>query len=244
MTEPNKADKALIAELVDHYKENQQKLRTFLLAQVSPVLLNSVALGGHVHSFKWRLKDPERLRDKLQREMIEAKREHRKFPVTRENLFVKINDLVGIRILHLYTRQMESIDKALRDLLKEGRFKVIEGPFARTWDDESKAFFDEIGIETRQSGPSLYTSVHYVIDSNSRTRYTAEVQVRTLAEELWGEVNHVINYPSPCSNLACIEQIRVLARVTSSCTRLVDSIFRSYEEHNTRQRKTSRGGKP
>jgi len=77
----------------------------------------------------------------------------------------------------------------------------------------------------------MYTSVHYVIDSNSRTRYTAEIQVRTLAEELWGEVTHVIDYPTACPNLACKEQIRVLARVASSCTRLVDSIFKSYEDY-------------
>lgn len=237
MTDLTKADKLLIAELVDHYKENQQKLQTFLLEQIRPVLANSAALGEHVHSFKWRLKDPEHLRDKLQRKLLEAKRKSRKFGITKENLFVKINDLVGIRILHLHTRQMAAIDKLLRDLFEEGRFTVVKGPFARTWDDETKAFFGEIGIETRESGPSMYTSVHYVIDSNSRTRYTAEVQVRTLAEELWGEVAHVIDYPKPCPNLACKEQIRVLARVASSCTRLVDSIFRSYEDYVSRQKK-------
>jgi len=118
----------------------------------------------------------------------------------------------------------------LRELFEEGQFRIIEGPFARTWDDETKSFFNGIGINPRQSGPSMYTSVHYVIDSNSRTRYTAEIQVRTLAEELWGEVAHVIDYPTPCGSLACREQIRVLARVTSGCTRLVDSIFRSHEE--------------
>jgi putative GTP pyrophosphokinase len=125
----------------------------------------------------------------------------------------------------------------LGDLFEEGRFKVIEGPFARTWDDETKTLFDEVGIETRESGPSMYTSVQYVIDSNSRTRFTAEIQVRTLAEELWGEVAHIIDYPTPCPSLACKEQIRVLARVASGCTRLVSSIFRSYDDFNSNQRK-------
>jgi ppGpp synthetase/RelA/SpoT-type nucleotidyltranferase len=225
-----KSDKLLITELVDHYKANQKRLQTFLLDQIQPILLNSDALAQHVHSFKWRLKEPDRLRDKLVEKLIEAKQKKRNFKITRENLFLKINDLVGIRILHLHTRQMTKIDELLRELLEEGRFRIIEGPFARTWDDETKTFFTEIGIQTRQSGPSMYTSVHYVIDSNSRTRYTAEIQVRTLAEELWGEVSHVIDYPIPCPSMACKEQIRVLARVTSSCTRLVDSIFRSHEE--------------
>ena len=30
----------------------------------------------------------------------------------------------------------------------------------------------------------MYTSVHYVVESNSNTRATCEIQVRTLAEEL------------------------------------------------------------
>jgi len=75
----------------------------------------------------------------------------------------------------------------------------------------------------------MYTSVHYVVESNSSTRATCEIQVRTLAEELWGEVDHTMNYPHESSVLSCREQIKVLARVTSSCSRLVDSIFRSAE---------------
>ncbi len=226
----SKADKLLVNNLVGHYKESQHKLQTFLLEQIRPILVNSPALAPYVHSFKWRLKDPEHLREKLMRKLIEAKTNGRKLRLTKENLFIKVNDLVGIRILHLHTRQMAEIDKILQELFEEGRFKIIEGPFARTWDDETKQYFNTIGIKTRESGPSMYTSVHYVIDSNSRTRYTAELQVRTLAEELWGEVAHVIDYPTPCPSLACKEQIRVLARVASSCTRLVDSIFRSYED--------------
>src|SRR5438477_2421933 len=229
---PRKASRPTVAHLVDHYRENQQKLQTFLLDQVRPVLVNSGELARYVHSFKWRLKEPAHLGEKLQRKIAQASAK-KPFDITKENLFAKINDLVGIRILHLHTRQIKEIDLLLRELFEEGRFKIIEGPFARTWDDETKNFFAEIGIETRESGPSMYTSVHYVIDSNSRTRYTAEIQVRTLAEDLWAEVAHVIDYPTPCPSLACREHIRVLARVASGCTRLVDSIFRSFQDFQT-----------
>ena len=73
----------------------------------------------------------------------------------------------------------------------------------------------------------MYTSVHYVIRPNKS--YTAEIQVRTLAEELWGEVDHKINYPVRSEIFACSEQLKVLARTTSACTRLVDSIFGSHK---------------
>ena len=85
----------------------------------------------------------------------------------------------------------------------------------------------------------MYTSVHYVIEANTRTKYTCEIQVRTLMEEVWGEVDHRINYPYATDSLHCLEQIKVLARVTSGCTRLVDSIFRSHEQDG----KQTTGGK-
>ena len=136
-----------------------------------------------------------------------------------------------MRLLHLHTRQINAIDIAIRDVFKESKYELIEGPFARTWDDESRQFFRECGIATHES-PSMYTSVHYIIGSASRTRMTAEIQVRTLMEEVWGEVDHTMNYPYPVESLACREQLKVLARVTSSASRLVDSIFATVADHN------------
>jgi len=75
----------------------------------------------------------------------------------------------------------------------------------------------------------MYTSVHYVIASGSMRTVACEIQVRTLMEEVWGEVDHMINYPHQTPHLPCREQIRALARVTSSATRLVDSIFATDE---------------
>jgi len=131
---------------------------------------------------------------------------------------------------------MGSIDKALHEIFEEYRYPLLEGPIARTWDDESRRYFKSIGIEVRDSPTSLYTSVHYVIEANIRTKYTCEIQVRTLAEELFGEVDHKINYPARTDSVACKEELLVLARVTSSCSRLVDAIFRSYEDDQARRR--------
>jgi ppGpp synthetase/RelA/SpoT-type nucleotidyltranferase len=87
----------------------------------------------------------------------------------------------------------------------------------------------------------MYTSVHYVIGSASRTKVTAEIQVRTLAEEVWGEVDHSINYPHKTDSVACAEQLKVLARVTSSTSRLVDSIFLTLEDERNRRGTGERG---
>jgi putative GTP pyrophosphokinase len=194
-------------------------------------VLGDDELMKHVHSVKWRTKDPDHLRDKLTRKLAEHRAHHRPFKITKDNLFSKINDLAGFRILHLHTRQTDLINKALLNRFNEALYRLIEGPIAKTWDDESRKYFRGIGIQTEKNKlASLYTSVHYVIRPNLKTKSTCEIQVRTLADEVWGEVDHAINYPYQIDSVACHEQIQVLARVTTSCSRLVDSIFRSFEE--------------
>ena len=246
----SRSERRLIGVLVQHFVENRAKFES-LLEQFLSALKSDPALALLVHSLKWRVKDPGHLRDKLERKLAEAKKDHKKLLINKENLFEKINDLAGCRILHLYTKQFEQIHACLTRIFEEYKYELLEGPTAKTWDDESKELFSQMHIKTEGS-PSLYTSVHYVIAPNRRTTLTCEIQVRTLAEELWGEVDHTINYPHKSDSLACREQIKVLARVTSSCTRLVDSIFSSHEDHKeqtarrvaaSRLRPTTRRGK-
>jgi putative GTP pyrophosphokinase len=202
---------------------------TLFRDQLLAALTNSDVLGELIHSISTRIKDRDHLREKLIRKIALCEEEDTNFTVTTENLLTSVNDLAGVRLLHLYTRQIRDIDTALRDIFEEQQYELREGPFARTWDDESREFFQACGIATQDS-PTLYTSVHYVIGSASRTTVTCEVQVRTLMEEVWGEVDHAINYPTPTDVLASKEQLKVLARATSTATRLVDSIFLTHEE--------------
>lgn len=219
---PTAIEKRNIEDIVTRYKNDRQLVQTFLNSVLG--YLDNVRLRPFVHTIKSRMKDPDHLRGKLLRKLAECKNENQSFDYTPENLFTKVTDLAGVRILHLHTRQIADINNCLNEIVKEQTLKLIEGPSARTWDDEYREIFKEAGINTQKS-PTLYTSVHYVIASNSHTTVTCELQVRTLMEEVWGEVDHSINYPVPNESVACREQIRALARVTSSSTRLVDAIF-------------------
>jgi putative GTP pyrophosphokinase len=119
---------------------------------------------------------------------------------------------------------MQDLNRCIKAIIAEQAIELVEGPAARTWDNEYRSYFQGIGIETKDS-ENMYTSVHYILKSNSRTAVTCEIQVRTLMEEVWGEVDHSINYPHKTDSVPCHEQIRALARSTSSATRLVDAIF-------------------
>jgi putative GTP pyrophosphokinase len=218
----------LIDSLVQYYRDNQLSF-TGLLNQLTSFVETSKQLPKLAHSVKGRIKDPDHLRAKLIRKGLEAKARGEKFPYSKENLFSKVNDLAGFRILHLHTKQIDAINRELLKIFDEQRWVKLEGPSARTWDDESRKYFKTIGIDTETS-ETMYTSVHYIVQPNSKSGLTCEIQVRTLMEEVWGEVDHKINYPEKADSLSCREQIKVLARVTSSCSRLVDSIFLAHEE--------------
>jgi putative GTP pyrophosphokinase len=224
-----------IDDLVSFYAEpgNQTLYRGFLgalHAQIAEAIApeSKHPLSRLVHSVKRRVKEPSHLRDKLARKMVDCIERGINFDYTRENLFTEITDLAGYRILHLHTTQMDAINKAIMPLIQESN-EIIEGPKARIWDEEYRAYFESIHIAT-EVNPRMYSSVHYIIKPNLKTLITGEIQVRTLAEEIWGEIDHTFNYPHRHDSLACREQIRALARVASSCTRLVDSIVASHDD--------------
>jgi GTP pyrophosphokinase len=217
-----------IDKLVNIYASEQNRFIRFTNA-VHDSLSTYDELLPYVHSFKKRTKDPSHLREKLIRKALEAKKNKLPFEINETNLFDKIQDCSGVRILHLHTEQMQKIDFTLKKLFDEESYSLFEGPIANTWDDEYSKFFKDISIKVKRKD-TLYTSVHYVIQSNNKFQTKCEIQVRTLMEEVWGEVSHRINYPDESLSIACQEQLRVLARVTSSGTRLVDSIFKSKEE--------------
>lgn len=217
----------LIDQLITRFVTDKRYVEFFLNSVLG--YLNDPRLVDIVHSTKHRLKNPDNLRRKLRLKLARCKDEGVPFDYTVENLFTQINDLGGIRILHLHTQQFGKIHNFILDMVEEQKISLFEEPFARTWDDEYRHFFRNLGVRTEES-PDLYTSVHYVLSSGSKTLVTCEIQVRTLMEEVWGEVDHSINYPNKVASIACREQIKALARVTSSATRLVDSLFASFDD--------------
>jgi ppGpp synthetase/RelA/SpoT-type nucleotidyltranferase len=199
-----------------------------LAKRIENDLIENATLKAHIHSTKYREKDPDHLRDKLRRKAHQALQNGVRFEIVPENLFQKIDDLAGVRLLHVYREQLRDIDPMIREILKFHKHSFREEPKAFTWDVESESFFRKLGFKV-ETNPKFYTSVHYIVQPHF-DGVGCEIQVRTLAEELWGEVSHTINYPHQSESIACREQLAVLARTASSCTRLVDSIFASEAE--------------
>ena len=173
-----------------------------------------------IHSIKSRLKDINHLRDKLNRKWDEG------IQVDGSNVFTNITDLAGVRVLHLYQDQFPLIHQSITNQLKSGDWHLHEDPKAYSWDPEASEFFKGLGLST-EIKTSHYTSIHYVLKPRKDADVCCELQVRTLFEEIWGEIDHQLNYPYPTDSVACREQIRVLSKLVSTGTRLADAIFRT-----------------
>lgn len=216
----------LIAHYRDHYAGDfdlfRQQVASFFLSaarfQTRPLPL--------VHSVKSRMKDYDHLREKLIRKWVEGG------AISRDNLFSRITDFAGVRVLHLHTEQFAAIHKEIMRHINDGYWCLAEPPVAYSWDPEATAALRTLKIDaiTRDS---YYTSIHYVVKPHTTSELSCEIQVRTLFEEAWGEIDHALNYPSRTTNISCAEQLKVLAKLASTGTRLADSIFKSQQSLRT-----------
>lgn len=176
--------------------------------------------GSVIHSMKTRLKDLEHLRYKIDRKNADGR------GITPSNLFTTVTDLAGVRILLLFQQDFSIIDRSIRLRIGGGDWVLGERPKAFTWDPEATSFFKQFDVDVLQRDTS-YTSVHYILKPRADAPVNCELQVRTLFEEIWGEIDHRINYPEPTSIVACREQLRVLSKIVGAGSRLVDSIQRT-----------------
>lgn len=218
----NISAEAAVAAAIQGYQEIEIFLDGWAKFFLSDPALNKGAPPA-VHSVRTRMKNKDHLRDKILRKIKEKKE-----VIDETNVFVKVTDLGGIRVLHLHQDQFAAIHGAIIRRIDSNKLHLVEPAVAYTWDPESVSFFKkhEINVIRKESS---YTSVHYTVRPFRDSFICCEIQVRTLFEEAWGEIEHAINYPNPTSDRPCLEQIAVLAKLVGAGTRLADSIFRTYQ---------------
>lgn len=188
----------------------------------------SVATPSPIRQIMHRIKQPDKVVEKIFRkpELFPNK--------LSASSLKKMHDTIGIRVIVYFSSQLSLIDRELRN----SNFFEIDESFP------PKAYFEpekliRLGlshIENKQK-ESGYTSIHYMvrlkessIDSDQRPLF--EIQVRTLAQELWCELEHVLSYkPETRPNFSAKRRFQILSRDVS----VIDEHFNLlYEEliHN------------
>jgi putative GTP pyrophosphokinase len=181
-----------------------------------------------VHSIRKRIKSEDHLRDKLIRKIAKGER------VDLDNCFNQITDYAGVRVLHLKQEDFKAIKDVIDEKIAKNDWHLFETPIAYTWDPEHEQYFLKLGCRCERKDSS-YISVHFVVKPRADSPISCEIQVRTLFEEIWGELDHQLNYPRPTAIQSCEEQLRVLAKIVGAGSRLVTSIINSSDIAATRK---------
>ena len=174
--------------------DSYEKIRNDFLPTAKEIAEQIMPIEN-VHSVKYRIKDSEHLIAKVIRNKINKPQS---CPITEINYNVEIKDIIGVRVLHLYKEDWSGIDSKIKEL-----FKIVGKPTANIRNGDSPeliTLYKENGckIERPESG---YRSVHYKIKKVIRRKnFYPEIQVRTIFEEGWSEIDHQIRYPYNLNN--------------------------------------------
>jgi putative GTP pyrophosphokinase len=162
-----------------------------------------------VQRIRMRIKRPESALDKIIRKPVSFPD-----PVDRSSIGM-MTDALGARVIVYFISQLALLDKELRS---SGAFEISahSQPVAYLGRDLHQHLgLTHIHREDKESG---YASIHYVV----RLREPAvtasenpwfELQLRTLCEDLWGEIEHVLGYkPEKRTSFAVRKQFRIISR--------------------------------
>ncbi|MEJ7623777.1 MAG: RelA/SpoT domain-containing protein [Pyrinomonadaceae bacterium] len=160
------------------------------------------------HSVRSRVKSPASLIHKIIRKRAEGR------DITFANYRREITDLVGIRTLHLYKEDWLPIHQFIIC-----EWATLENPIAYVRDGDKAEWnhaYEKNGCRVEKH-PRKYRSLHYLINGPGALITTiAEIQVRTLFEEAWSEIDHQVNYPETASNEIVVLYLDLFNRYAGS----------------------------
>ncbi len=190
-------------------KEKYKRLATYIVNLIQD---DPSTPKESLHTIIYRLKDELRLIEKITKLNI-ARFEKGLQPITKKNYQECIGDLLGVRIICLRLSDVGKIEAYLKLLFEENIIHFIQGP------DQKKSFIlptapgqsIEDGTDLRYTG---YSSIHYQIQLGENCDAPAELkqlqvelQLRTILEEAWSEIDHKYRYVLSRSGLKLPEHI-------------------------------------
>jgi ppGpp synthetase/RelA/SpoT-type nucleotidyltranferase len=200
----------LLAIGIDH------ETKTAHLEEAAALVANVIQRFTKVHSVRWRVKDTEHLLAKIVRKRAECSGKYD--GISTENYADVVTDLIGIRALHLFKADFLDIDKYIQSCLELRERPVA---YVRSGDDQVLSVrYEEAGFEVKDH-PKGYRSIHYVATTQPlKQRIHVEIQVRTIFEEGWSEIDHTLRYPNFSDNMQVEYLLTILNRMAGSADEL------------------------
>jgi putative GTP pyrophosphokinase len=190
---------------------------------------NKIPIPTPVRTTYCRIKRPEQVVDKIYRKP-------ENFPDGLcQQSFRKMHDTIGVRVLVYFLSHLPLIDREFRG---SGELEISEEelPTAYMSADQVRVLgLDHLKQVEKESG---YSSVHYSLrlknsEVPERDRPWFEVQVQTVAQELWSVMEHHLGYkPGKRTNVAARRQFKILSKLLGA---IDDHLNFLYEELNRYQ---------
>ena len=173
-----------------------------------------------VHTVKTRIKSPDHLIEKI----IRIKLADPALTIAPGRYDQVVTDLVGVRALHLFKEDWTQI----HDFILQ-TWELMEPPVANIHPQDPPpvtAAFHERRCAINQH-PWGYRSVHYLIafERSKDKTLPVEIQVRTLLEEAWSEIDHYVRYSHPGDAAVFAPHLAELNRLTARADE-VSSVIR------------------
>jgi len=192
------------------------------------ILNKGVAAPAPIRQILSRIKQPNKVIEKIFRKP-------KLFPEQLcLNSLKQMHDTIGLRIIVYFSSQLSLVDRELRNS-KYFELDNKTPPEAFFEPDKlSRLGLSHIENKQKESG---YTSIHYMVRLKESSipvdeRPVFEIQVRTLAQELWSELEHVLSYkPDTRPHFSAKRRFQILSKEIS----VIDEHFNLlYEEliHN------------
>ncbi|WP_175538111.1 RelA/SpoT domain-containing protein [Pseudomonas sp. OV546] len=169
---------------------NQHEKMRPTLVLYGGAIANRIQAFEGVHSVRWRIKDTFTLLKKILRKNLEAQPKDKWKTITPENYRSVFSDLIGVRALHLLKEECIVVDKQIRETWHVDDITI----FKRDGDTEISDIIARGAAEEIHSAG--YRSIHYGIAYKpEKEPILVEIQVRTIFQEGWSEIDHRVKYP-------------------------------------------------
>ncbi len=202
-----------------------------------------------LHTIIYRIKDEARLIQKIDEENkqlgVEAAR------ITQKNFRERVGDLLGVRLICLRLSDIKRVEAYLGLLVEDKILRFIRTP------DKKRSFVLPVdpgeaipeGLDLRYSG---YSSIHYQVELGENSDATdelkglqIEVQLRTILEEAWGEIDHKYRYVLSRSGDAIPEYIHTgfynLSAYLQAAALQAEHLCRQAEAHRLLRTRKAKG---
>lgn len=201
-----------LTEIYDDHIEQSPALE-----HIATLLASTIQKIPDVHSVRWRIKDATHLIAKIIRKHESGNEKYKNIDIS--SYRSTIQDLIGLRALHLYKSGMFSINDEVRKTLN-----LLEGPTAYIRQGDLKSTMEDKGFSVHEHADA-YRSVHYIIQTTPYKEVTySELQVRTIFEEGWAEIDHDIRYPDYNDNAVVKQFLSIFNRLCGGADEMGDFV--------------------